>query len=98
MEVEFLDQALARLETDEGFNAGYGVDVVRGFRKVMRFVRAAVDERDFRQMRSLNFEKLKGTRSHQYSLRITQQWRLIIELKKGDPKNIVVVIDIDDYH
>lgn len=98
MDVEFSDNSLARLETDHDFNAGFGEEIVRGFRKVMRFVRSASDERDFRKMRSLNFEKLKGDRSHQHSLRVNQQYRIIVEIKSSTPKNIVVVVEIADYH
>lgn len=98
MDVEFVDNELSRLETDKDFNAGFGEEVVRGFRKVMRFIRAASDERDFRSMRSLNFEKLRGKRSHQHSLRINQQFRLVVEIKKGAPKNVVLVVEITDYH
>jgi len=98
MDVEFADQELSRLESDEDFNAGFGVEVVRGFRKVLRFIRSAVDERDFRSMRSLNFEKLKGNRSHQHSLRINDQWRLVVEVVKGEPKNTILVVAIEDYH
>jgi proteic killer suppression protein len=98
MDVEFADPDLARLERDLEFNAGFGIEVVRGFRKVMRFIRSALDERDFRAMRSLKFEKLKGDRSHQYSLRLTQQWRLVVEVRKADPKNVILVVAIEDYH
>jgi proteic killer suppression protein len=98
MDIEFSDDDLARLESDAAFNAGYGVQIVRGYRKVVRFIRSATDERDFRAMRSLNFEKLQGDRSHQHSLRINDQWRLIVEIKKADPKNVVVIIGIEDYH
>jgi len=98
MEVEFADDQLERLESDADFNAGYGLEVVRGFRKVMRFIRSAEDERDFRNMRSLRFERLKGDRDHQHSIRINRQWRLIVELRQCSPKNVVVVQDIEDYH
>jgi len=98
MDVEFADPDLQRLETDLDYNGGFGIEIVRGFRKAIRFVRAAEDERDFRAMRSLNFEKLRGDRSHQYSLRINQQWRLIIEIEKSDPKNTIIVVSIEDYH
>src|SRR5690606_7440002 len=98
MDVEFSDDDLARLETDPGFNYGFGVPVVRGYRKVMRFIRAAKDERDFSAMRSFRFERLKGTRRHQHSLRINDQWRLIIKIKKSSSGNIVVIISITDYH
>src|SRR5690349_16103752 len=98
MDVEHINQDLKRLETDTAFNAAFAAAICAGYRKVMRFIRAAKDERDFRSMRSLNFEKLKGNRGHQHSMRINQQWRLIIELKESNPRNVVVVVAIEDYH
>lgn len=98
MDVEFTDPDLQRLETDLDCNAGHSDAIVRAYRKVLRFIRAAADERDFRAMRSLNFEKLQGNRSHQYSLRLNIQWRLIVEIKDGTPKNTIVVTGIEDYH
>lgn len=98
MDVQHLSDVLERLETDPDFNANFSDAIVRAYRKVMRFIRAAGDERDFRTMRSLHFEKLKGNRSHQHSLRLNQQWRLIVELIEADPKNIVAVVAIEDYH
>ncbi len=98
MEVEFDDDHLRRLENEDGVDGRWGEAVVRGFRKVVRFVRSANDERDFRAMRSLNFEALKGDRAGQYSLRINRQFRLIIEIKQGNPKNRVIVKEIVDYH
>jgi toxin HigB-1 len=98
MEVQFAKSDLESMEPADGPTGSYAAAVVNGFRKVMRFVRSAVDERDFRAMRSLNFEKLKGDRSHQHSLRLNDQWRLIVEIQKGNPKNTIVVIGIEDYH
>ncbi len=96
MEVEFADDALDRLETDASFTAGYGREVVRGFRKAMWSIRAAHDERDLYRG-GLLMEKLQGSRSHQRSLRINKQWRLIIEIVDGPPRRIRVV-EIVDYH
>jgi proteic killer suppression protein len=98
MEVRFVDPALARLDTDADCPTHLGAAVVRKFRKVVRFIRAAKDERDFRAMRSLKFEKLKGDRSHQHSLRINRQWRLIVEVEKGKHKNRIAILAIEDYH
>jgi len=98
MEVEFADRTLQQLETDDECNAGHGVEVVRGFRKVMRFIRAAGDERDFSAMRGLGFEKLKGNRSHQHSFRINDQWRLVVQIEKREITKVVRVIEIVDYH
>jgi proteic killer suppression protein len=66
----------------------------------MQVIVAAPDERMFYTMKSLHFEKLEGKRSHQRSMRLNKQWRLILEIEevKGDPGNTVVVISIEDYH
>jgi len=98
MDVEFADSKLDRLEEDAEFRAGYADAAVRGFRKVMQAIRAAADERDLYALKSLHFEKLKGDRSHQRSLRINQQWRLIIEIKERNNEHYVKVIGIEDYH
>lgn len=98
MEVEFADDSLRRLESDSGFDAGFGRDVVRAFRKRIQFIRAARDERDFYAMRSLNFEKLKGKREGQHSMRLNDQWRLILELVKRNDGKVVVIVEIADYH
>lgn len=98
MDLEFRNPDLERLVTDDSAGGSYGVAVIRGYRKVINFVRAAKDERDFRNMRSLKFEKLKGDRSHQHSLRINRQWRLIIEIKVATDKNVIEVVAIEDYH
>jgi proteic killer suppression protein len=98
MEIDYRNSDLDRLETDINFTAGFGRDLVRAFRKRIQAIRAALDERDLYAVRGNNFEKLKGDRSHQYSMRLNDQWRLILEIKSAKPKNIVVVIDIEDYH
>lgn len=98
MDVDFDDDSLRRLETDREHNGGYAPEVVKAFRKRMQFIRAVPDERDFYSMRSLNFEKLKGDREGQYSIRLNLQWRLILRLEKRESGKVVVVISITDYH
>jgi proteic killer suppression protein len=98
MEVEFADDDLDRLETEREFTAGFGREVVRGFRKVMQAIRAAPDERDLYRLRGLHFEKLEGSRSHQRSVRINLQWRLILEIVGTAPNKKIRVVCIEDYH
>ena len=98
MEIEYKDADLYRLETDASFTCGYGRDLVRAFRKRIQAIRAAIDERDLIAVRGNNFEKLKGNRSHQCSMRLNDQWRLILEIKTASPKNIIVVINVEDPH
>jgi proteic killer suppression protein len=98
MEIEFQDESLDLLETDAEFSAGYAEEVVKAYRKRIQAIRAANDERDLYAVKGNRFEKLKGARAHQHSLRLNDKWRLIVEIKSGNPKNTIVVIGVEDYH
>lgn len=98
MEVEFGDDDLDRLETDARFTAGLAAGVVSAYRKRMQMIRSAPDERDFYQLKSLHFEKLKGSKSHQHSMRLNAQFRLIVELRGKGSDKVVYVVSIEDYH
>lgn len=98
MDVRFADEDLDRLETDPNYNAGLSAAIVTKFRQRMQFIRSAPDEREFYKLHALHFEKLKGKRSHQYSMRLNRQWRLIVELEGQAPNKVVVVVGIEDYH
>ena len=97
MQVRQADKKLERLETDQDYTAGYGAQLVRSYRKVMQLIRAAVDERAFYAMKSLHYEKLKGDRKHQRSMRLNRQFRLVRELEEVNGKTVVIV-SIEDYH
>lgn len=98
MDVTFGNDKLDRLETDPKFDAGFPQAIVSAFRKRMQTIRAAPDERVFYNMKSLHFEKLKGDRTHQYSMRLNDQWRLILEFQGQSPSKVIVVIAIENYH
>jgi len=98
MEVQFRDASLDRLETDGEFTGGYQQSVVRSFRIRMEMIRAAEDERAFYALKSLHFEKLKGDRSHQHSMRLNSQWRLVVELVGEGRNKVVWIVGIEDYH
>lgn len=98
MEVEFDDDDLDRLETDPQFTVGFAQEVVKAYRKRMQQLRAFRDERDFMQLKSLHFEKLKGDRAGQHSVRLNLQWRLILEIRGDHPCKGVGIVEIFDYH
>ncbi len=98
MEIEFEDEELDRLEVDASFYAGYSASIVTVYRKRIQMIRAAIDERAFYAMKSLHFEKLQGKRSGQYSMKLNDQWRLIITIKTQTQSKTVVVVSIEDYH
>lgn len=98
MEIEFANNDLDLLETDADFTAGYAEGIVKAYRKRLQVIRAANDERDLYAVKGNHFEKLKGNRAHQHSLRLNERWRLIVEIKSGNPKSTIVVKGIEDYH
>jgi toxin HigB-1 len=98
MDVSFEDQSLDRLETDATFSAGFGDSVVKAYRKRMQQIRAATDERTSYARRSLCFEKLQGQREGQYSMRLNDQFRLIVALRGNAPNKTVHILEIVDYH
>ena len=98
MEIAFADKSLERLETDADYSAGFGDAVVRAYRKRLQQIRAATDERAFYALRSLHFEKLKGDRKTERSMRLNDQWRLIVEMKGKSRAKVVRIVDVADYH
>lgn len=98
MQVRFASGRLARLYSDPDYTARFGEDVVRAFRKRVQFIRAARDQRDLRALKSLHFEKLKGRRPDQWSMRLVHQWRLIVGFTRDEADTVVVIMGIEDYH
>ena len=64
----------------------------------LRRLEAALDERAFYAMKSLHYEKLKGNLDGQRSMRLNDQWRLLLRLRQDEGGKTVVVISIADYH
>lgn len=99
MRVEFEDDDLHRLYTDNGFHLPWmGPDLVRHFRRKMAVIVAAQDERDLYALRSLRLEKLAGDRAGQRSIRLNDQWRLILRFRTDPDGRVAVVIEVVDYH
>lgn len=94
--VRFVDKVLEGLERED--SPDFSEAVIKAFRKRMQTIRAAMDERDFYALKSLHFEKLKGDRSHQHSMRLNDQFRLILEYDGTGPDKTVVIVAIEDYH
>ena len=97
-EVSYRDVSLEKLERDASYTAGYDVAIVKAFRKRMWAIRNSVDERDFRAMISAHFEKLAGDREGQYSMRLNDRWRLILEIEGKGANKRITIVEIADYH
>ena len=63
-------------------------------RRKLRMLNNAQDLNDLRVPPANHLEKLSGTLSGLYSIRINQQWRIIFNWKEGNASNVKMV----DYH
>ena len=98
MEVDYADDRFRRLAEDPLETGGFDAAIVKAYRKRIQFIRGAPDERDFYTMKSLHYEKLKGDRDGQHSMRLNDQWRLILKMAVNDQGKRVVILSITDYH
>lgn len=98
MRFQFKDKNLHLLYTEEKNAHRYPIKVVDAFFDVMAIISSAENENDIRAFKQLHFEKLKGNRKDQISLRLKEQFRLIIQLEKDNNGKTIWIIEIVDYH
>jgi len=98
MRVRHANKATSLVETDKAHKTGLPVAIIAAARRKLRFLRGCLDERDIRALKSNHFEKLKGDRDGEHSVRLNDQWRLTFRIDNTqDPKEIEITA-IEDYH
>ena len=98
MKVEFADEALALIETDRAGETRLSVAVIKSARRKLTVLRAATDDRSLRNWKSLHYEKLKGDRVGQRSIRLNDQFRMVFALDETTSPPTVMILGIEDYH
>jgi proteic killer suppression protein len=98
MEVVFADAALALIETDQAGKTRLSVAIIKSARRKLTIFRAAPDERSLRNWKSLNYEKLKGGRDGQRSVRLNDQFRMVFTLNDETKPPTITILSIEDYH
>jgi len=98
MKVEFADSKLSLIRTDQAHETKLPISVIQSCRNKLDVLESAPDERTLRNWRSLHYEKLKGNRDGQRSIRLNDQWRLIFELDDNETPPIIKILSIEDYH
>jgi toxin HigB-1 len=98
MDVEFVDERLALIETDSAAKTGLPVSVITSFRDKFVVIRAAPDERVFRNWKSLHYEKLEGFKDERRSIRLNKQWRVVFTINTKCSPNKIRVLAVEDYH
>lgn len=98
MHFRFKTKRLADLYYEEKSAHKYPPEVVDAFFHIMSVINGAVDIREFYQLKSLHFEKLKGDRKGEHSIRLNKQYRLTMRLQKDKQETALLILDIEDYH
>jgi toxin HigB-1 len=93
-----VNKTLRRIEAEPDYNGGYSEAIVQAFRERMRTIIRVRNENDLRALKSLHFEKLKGKRTGEYSMRINDQFRLIFQIESTEHGNQLVVTDIEKHY
>ena len=96
MKVKHASSDLEAVEKGDG--EVISAEVTKAFRLRMQLIRAARDERDFYALKSLHFEKLKGKRDHQHSMRLNIKYRLILEYEGTGTDKTIIIVGVEDYH
>ena len=99
MQLRFEDDDLRRLYEEGNFVVPrLGPDVVKAFRKKVAFLEEAQSEADLRAYKALHFEKLKGDRAGEHSIRLNKKWRLILHLEIDAEGHWLVIVELADHY
>lgn len=100
MRFDIEDEACRELYTEEKGAAKYPSGVVDAFFEAMAFIEASNDVRDLYAMRGFRVEKLRGKqwKRGERSLRLNDQFRLILVQERDSRGPLLRILGITDYH
>ena len=98
MDIVFADQNLGLVETEDAGLTKLPVPVIKSVRRKLTLIRAAPDDRALRNWKSLHYEKLKGDRDGQRSVRVNEKYRIVFVLNEDTKSPTVTIVAIEDYH
>ena len=98
MDLVFADEALALIETERAGETHLPVAVIKSARRKLTVLRAAPDDRSLRNWKSLHYEKLKGKREGERSIRLNDKYRMVFSLDEVADPHTITILSIEDYH
>jgi toxin HigB-1 len=98
MRFRYANKTLQKMDEEPDFNGGFSPGLVKAFKRRMHAIRQATNVNTLRAVKSFRFERLKGKRQDEYSIRLNDQFRLIFQIEKEDDGNRLVILNIEDYH
>lgn len=98
MDIEFQKTDLEQMAYDSNYTGNWPSSIVRAYRKTVNLIDKAENFQVLGAFRGLRLKKLKGKRKHQYSMRLNDQYRLIVEVAKKNNREVITIINVEDYH
>lgn len=98
MKIEFGDDDLARICTDQAHKLGLPIGVIKSARRKLVVLHGAPDERTLRNWKSLNYKKGKGDRHGERSIRLNDQYRMVFTIDDSQQPPVLTVVKIGDTH
>lgn len=99
MRIRFEDHDLQRLHEERDFVLPrLGPDVTTAFRKKVAYLEEAESETDLRNYKALHFEKLRGDRAGQHSIRLNRQWRLVLRIESDAEGRLLIVVEVVNHY
>lgn len=91
-------QNLSLVEGERAHETRLSDALIKACRKRINFIRQANDERDLRNWRSLHYENMEGEFVGQRSIRLNDQWRLMLRVENDCRPPRVTILGVEDYH
>lgn len=98
MKFRFGSKELERFFTDDKFLWCFSLDIKKSFVKKILCIRAALNINDLRTRKGWRFKKMTGDREGQYSIRLNDQFRLLLVPEKNGEEDCLVILEIGDPH
>lgn len=98
MEVDYKDKKLGLLETDQAHETKLPVSVINSYRRKVIQLKAAPDERTLRNLKGLHYEKLKGNREGQRSIRLNDAWRAIFTVDQTLNPPRIEILELTNHY
>ncbi len=96
MRFKFNDKRLERLYTNEEGVHKFPTLIVKRFFEAVATIAAASDTRDLFKLKGLRFKKLRRDPAL-HSLRLNQQYRLLVTIPRDNDGQYILILKIDDH-
>jgi proteic killer suppression protein len=97
MEIECRDKILALVSADRVAETKLPDSVTKSLREKLIVISAAPDERTLRNLKSLHYEQPQRDRSELKSIRLDDQFRLLLEVDNSRSPPKAILLGVENY-